>query len=96
MSVSHQDLAAAVRRARDEAKGILNQLQSQRHPDTAQSSSLYLALVTLQKRLLVVDPAPPPIASFIPELQQLAQACDGKLASIKPLIEDALRRARGQ
>ncbi|HVH66400.1 MAG TPA: hypothetical protein VM716_00885 [Gemmatimonadales bacterium] len=96
MIVTHQELAAAVRKARDEAKSILNQLQTQRHPDTTRSSSLYLALVTMQKRLLASDPPPPPITSFVAELEQLARDCEGKLAAIKPLLEDAVRLARSQ
>jgi hypothetical protein len=96
MKVTHQDLAAAVRKARDQAKLVLNQLETQGHPDTTRSSSLYLALVTVQKRLQASDPPPPPIASFVPELEQLARDCGGKLAPIKPLIDNALRLARNQ
>lgn len=96
MNVTHQELAAAVRRARDQAREVLNELQGRGHPDTEQSSSLYLALVTLQKRLLTVDPPPPPIDRFVPDLQQLSLACGGRLASIKPLVDEALRLARGQ
>ncbi len=96
MTVTHQELAAVVRKARDHAKALLDELQTQGHPDTRQSSSLYLALVTLQKRLQAVDPPPPAIARFVPELEQMARACSGKLTSIKPLIDEALRLAHGQ
>lgn len=95
MDLAHQSLAAAVRKARDQAKAILGVLQSQGHPETGQSNSVYLALVTLQKRLLAADPPPPPIARFVPELKQLVGECGGKLAPVKPLIEDALRLAQG-
>ena len=94
MGVAHQNLAAAVRKARDQAKVILDALQTQGHPETGQSNSVYLTLVTFQKRLLTVDPPPPPIARFVPELEQVASECTGKLASIKPLIDDVLRLAR--
>lgn len=96
MDTTHQELAAVVRKARDQAKALLDELVSQGHSDTRHSSSLYLVLVTLQKRLLATDPPPPPVARFVPELEQLARGCTGKLSSIKPLIEDALRLARGQ
>jgi len=49
----------------------------------------------LQKRLLGDDPPPPPVATFVPELEALAHDCTGKLAAVKPLIEDALCIARG-
>jgi len=92
--IVHQNVALAVHKARDEAKAILNQHETQGHPETGRSSALYLALVMLQKRLLAVDPPPPPIAQFIGELGQLASECVGPLAPIKPLLEDALRVAR--
>lgn len=95
MSIAHQHVAVVVHKARDEAKAILQQHESLGHPETAQSSALYLALVMLQKRLLAVDPPPPAIAAFIPELEQLGSECRGTLAPIKPLLEEALRLARG-
>ena len=93
MSVAHQNVAGAVRKARDEARAILQHLETKGHPETSRSNALYLALVMLQKRLLTVDPPPPPIAQFIPELSQLASECAGSLAPIKPLVENALRLA---
>ena len=92
--IVHQNVALAVHKARDEAKAILQQHETQGHPETARSSALYLALVMLQKRLLAVDPPPPPIAQFIGELGQLADECAGPLAPIKPLLDEALRVAR--
>ena len=92
--IVHQNVALAVHKARDEAKAILNQHETQGHPETGRSSALYLALVMLQKRLLAVDPPPPPIAQFIPELGQLASECAGPLAPIRPLLDEALRVAR--
>ena len=95
MSAAHQSLALVVQKARDQAKTILNTLEGQGHPETGRSSSLYLALVTIQKRLLAIDPPPPPIGTFVAQLEQLAEGCTGKLTPIKPLIEDAARIARG-
>lgn len=94
MSALHKNVGAAVQQARDQTKALLAELEGEGHPQTGQSSSLYLALVSLQKRLLSVDPPPAPIAQFTAELQQLAQGCEGKLAPVKPLIEEALRAAR--
>jgi len=94
MSIAHQNVGRAVHKARDEAKAILGRLEVQGHPQTSQSSALYLALVMMQKRLLAVDPPPPPLAQVIPELTQLASQCEGTLAPIKPLIDEALRVAR--
>ncbi len=91
--IVHQNVALAVLKARDGAKAILQQHETQGHPETGRSSALYLALVMLQKRLLAVDPSPPPIAQFIPELGQLASECSGTHAPIRPLLEDALRIA---
>ncbi|HLB78093.1 MAG TPA: hypothetical protein VJO72_13760 [Candidatus Dormibacteraeota bacterium] len=95
MSVAHQNVANAVHKARDEAKTVLQLLESQGHPETGQSNALYLALVMLQKRLQTVDPPPPPIAQFISELEQLASECQGRLTRVKPLIEEAVLVARG-
>jgi hypothetical protein len=94
MSIAHQNVALAVHKARDEAKAILNKLETEGHPETGRSSALYLALVMLEKRLLAVDPPLPPITQFIPELGQLASECAGPLAPIKPLIDEAFRIAR--
>jgi hypothetical protein len=94
MSALHQNVGLAVRRARDEAKRILTDLETGGHPQTNQSSALYLALVGIQKRLLTVDPPPAPIAQCVSDLEQLLRQCDGKLAPVKPLIEEALRVAR--
>ena len=93
MGGSRQDLIIAIARARDQAKQLLTLLESQGHPQTNQSSSLYLALVSLQKRLRVEDAAAP-LARLAPELEQLVTLCVGKLATIKPLVEDALRITR--
>ena len=94
MSVVHQNVGAAVHKARDEAKRILTDLETRGHPQTNQSSGLYLALVGIQKRLLSIDPPPAPIALAIADLEQLLRQCDGTLAPVKPLIEEALRIAR--
>lgn len=94
MGLPRQDLVLVIGKAREQAKELLTLLEGQGHPQTNESSSLYLALVSIQKRLLTVDPAPPPVSRFVPELKQLVALCDGKLAAIKPLLEEALRIAR--
>jgi hypothetical protein len=93
MSVVHQNVGLAVHKARDEAKRILTELESRGHPQTNQSSALYLALVGIEKRLRAVDPPPAPIAQFIRDLEDLLRQCEGKLAPVKSLIEEALRVA---
>ena len=86
------DLVRAISVARDQARELLNLLEGQGHPQTAKSSALYLALVSLLKRLSKENPAPAVIAV---ELEQLTQLCEGKLAPIKALVDDARRIARG-
>ncbi len=83
MGLLHQDLARVIGEARDQAKSL-----------TSPSSSLYLALVSIRKRLLAEDPPPPPLSQFVPELEGLVALCGGKLAPITPLLEEALRIAR--
>jgi hypothetical protein len=83
---SHQDLLAAIVKARDHAKELLRLLETQRHPETARSSSLYLALVSIQKQLKDRPPSP----QIVAELKQLVTMCEGRLAPIKPLVEQAL------
>jgi len=61
-------------------------------PRTSRSSSLYLALVSIRKRL-TKDEEPP--GALVKELEQLLTLCEGKLARIKPDVEDALKIARG-
>ena len=67
MSLPRQDLARVIGKARDQAKSL-----------TSHSSSLYLALGAIQKRLLTEDPAPPPVSQFVPELERLVALCSGQ------------------
>jgi hypothetical protein len=94
MTSAHQNVATAIRKARDQARAILTELEAHGHAETGHSSGLYLALVAVQKRLLAVDPAPPPVARFIPELEQLVRECYGKLAPVKVFLDEALDTAR--
>lgn len=89
MSPPRPDLIQAVAKARDQAKETLRLLEGQGHPETARSSSLYLALVSVQKQLTKEAPH----AQVVAELQQLASLCEGRLAGIRPLVEEALRIA---
>jgi len=50
------------------------------------------ALVSMRKRLTKDEQSP---AAVVPELEQLVTLCEGKLARIKPDLEDALKVARG-
>ena len=92
MSTPREDLVRAVSEARDQAKKLLTALEQEGHPETSRSSSLYLALVSLRKRL-TKDEQPP--TAMVTELEQLVTLCEGKLARIKPELEDAVRIARG-
>ena len=92
MSTPREDLVRVVSAARDQAKTLLTALEQQGHPETSRSSSLYLALVSLRKRL---TKEAPPVSAVVIELEQILTLCEGKLARIKPDIEDALKIARG-
>ena len=92
MSTAREDLVRAISAARDQAKKLLTALEQQRHPETSRSSSLYLALVSIRKRV-TKDEQPP--AAVVTDLEQLVTLCEGKLARIKPDLEDALKIARG-
>ncbi len=46
----------------------------------------------MRKRLTKDEQSP---AAVVPELEQLVTLCEGKLARIKPDLEDALKVARG-
>jgi len=92
LSTAREDLVRAIGTARDQAKKLLTALEQQSHPETSRSSSLYLALVSIRKRL-TKDELPP--AALVTELEQLLTVCEGKLARIKPDLEDALKIARG-
>ncbi len=87
-------LIATVQKARDQTKEILRGLEQTGHPQTNESSSIYLALVMLQKRLATFR-AGAPLGEFVAELGQLATMCTGKLAPLKPLLDEAERIARG-
>jgi hypothetical protein len=50
LSTPREDLVR-VTAARDQAKTFLTALEQQGHPETSRSSGLYLALVSLRKRL---------------------------------------------
>ncbi len=92
MSTPREDIVRAIGNARDQAKKLLTALEQQGHPETSRSSSLYLALVALRKRLTKGEEPP---GAVVPELEQLVTLCEGKLARIKPELEDALKIARG-
>jgi hypothetical protein len=92
MGLPHQNLAIAVGAAKEQAKALVLDVQRRGRVPTGRSSSAYLSLVVMHRQLLAVNP--PPIAHFVPDLEQLARACSGALAPVKPLIEAALRVAR--
>ena len=92
LSTAREDLVRAISTARDQAKKLLTALEQQSHPETSRSSSLYLALVSIRKRLTKDEQSP---GAVVAELEQLVTLCAGKLARIKPDLEDALRIARG-
>ena len=94
MGIPHQNLLVVIGKAKDEAKSILIALEQQGHPQTGESSGLYLALVSIHKRLSAPD-APASLTPFVGELEQMARLCAGKLAAIQPMIQEALRIARG-
>jgi hypothetical protein len=93
MGSTQQQFAIAVGAARDQAKHLLSQLERQGHGQTGKSSAVYLALVAIHKRLLTLDPPPPPVGHFVPDLEQLIRWCEGRLSPVKPLLEAALRVA---
>jgi hypothetical protein len=89
-----QTLQEIIQQARNEAKSTLTALEGAGHPQTNESSSLYLGLVTLQKRLAALGPAR--AGEIATDLEQLSALCVGKLAVVKPLLEEAVRLARGR
>ena len=93
--MTSQALSQVLQKARDEAKAILKALEKAGHPQTNESSSLYLGVVTIQKRLAAKGTAAP-VGEFAAELEQLAELCTGKLAPLKPLLEEAVGIARGR
>jgi len=92
-NVTTQTLAQVIQQARDEAKTVLSALEQAGHPQTEESSAVYLGLVTLQKRLAGTGPSG--AAVLAPEIDQLAALCTRKLERLKPLLEQAARLARG-
>lgn len=88
----HETLALAVGAAKEHARTLLERFERRGDPRTGRSSAVYLALVVMHERLLAPDP--PPVAHFIPDLEQLSRSCSTKLASVQPLIEAALDVAR--
>jgi hypothetical protein len=92
--VTSQALSQVIQKARDQAKQLLSALERTGHPQTNESSGLYLALVTMQKRLAAHGAAVRP-AELAAELEQLAGMCKGKLEPLKALFDEAVRIARG-
>jgi hypothetical protein len=91
--VTTPTLAQLIQQARDESKTILGALEQAGHPQTEQSSAVYLGLVSLQKRLAAAGPGG--AAVLAPDIEQLAALCTGKLERLKPLLQLAARLARG-
>ncbi len=93
--MTSEPLTQVLQQARDQAKAILATLEQTGHPQTNESSGLYLALVSLQKRLA----APGAVArahEFVRELQELTALCKGKLEPLKSLLEHAVRIVQGR
>jgi len=82
-----------VKQARDEAKATLTALEQAGHPQTNQSSSVYLGLVAVQKRLAALG-ASPRMGDVAADLEQLVGLCVGKLERLKPMLDEAVRIAR--
>ena len=95
MKALQRTVDIAVRTARDEAKRILTQLETKGHSQTNQSSALYLALVGIQKRLLVVNP-PVSMSQVVVDLEAALRQCTGRLAGVQPLVSGALRLAQSE
>jgi hypothetical protein len=91
--VTTQTLAQLIQQARAEAKTILGALEQVGHPQTEESNAVYLALVTLQKRLAATGPSG--ATALAPQIEELAVLCARKLERLKPLLEQAARVARG-
>ena len=89
-----QTLQEVIQQARGDAKTILTALEGAGHPQTNESSSLYLGLVTVQKRLGALGHGR--AGEVAADLEQLAALCVGKLERLKPLLEEAVRLARGR
>ena len=88
-------LSQAILQARDEAKALLKALEGTGHPQTNESSGLYLGLVTLHKRLAAGGAGARP-DDFAADLEQLRACCTGKLKSIAPRLDAAVRLARAR
>ena len=95
MAIAHDNLAVAIGAAKELAKSLLLDVERDGSVPTGRSSAVYLSLVVMQKQLLTVDPPPPPLSQFVADLDQLSRACRGRLDPLKPLVEAALRVARG-
>jgi hypothetical protein len=93
VSRGHQNLAMAVGAAKDQAKSLLKRFEHHTIL-TDRCSAVYLALALMHRQLLTVDPSPPPLTHFAPELEQLLRRCTEKLSPLQPLVEAALRVAR--
>jgi hypothetical protein len=91
--VTTQPLVQLIQKARDEAKTILSALEQTGHPQTEESSAVYLGLVSLQKRLGSTGPGG--AGGLAPDIEQLAALCTRKLERLKPVLEEAARLARG-
>jgi len=87
------EVIGAIQRARDKAKEILSALERAGHPQTGGSSSLYLSIVAIQKRI-PVSTGGLRDQTVIGDLEHLAKLCEGKLAPVRPLLEEAVRSAR--
>lgn len=92
--MTDQTLLEIIQQARNQAKETLTALEGAGHPQTQESNSLYLGLVTVQKRLAAMGAGR--AGEVAADLEQLAGLCVGKLERVKPLLEQAVRLARGR
>jgi len=93
MGIGHQNAAVALGEATKQTMAIVDALAAQDHPQTAQANAVFQQLVGLEGQLFAV-PQTQALKTFVPELEDLAHQCDGKLAPIKPFVDEALNIAR--
>ena len=92
--VLRERVGAGLRQAREEAHAAQSELLRNWHPQAGQAASLYLALSTLQMRLLLGDSPSPSPSEVVADLEELIGECQGVLTRVKPAIEAVIRVAR--
>jgi hypothetical protein len=96
MTRARQWIAAHLSEAENKTRGILVDMEAQslEDPQLMVARELFQRLGTLAVELFAIDPRPRAPDAVAADILTLTHLCHGRLAPIRPMLDEALRVAR--